>query len=152
MALVIAPLTTAVMSAIGVERSGIASGVNNAVSRTAGLLAIAVLNLVIVTIFSHVFESAIAALHLTPTVQNELIAQRTRLASVQVPPGLGGTMQAVIHQAIAEAFVSGFRVVMLISSALALGSSLVAAWLIEGKGIRDVVPRLRLRARGRSWR
>lgn len=41
--LVVAPVTTAALRDIGPERSGTASGVNNAVARVAGLLAIAVL-------------------------------------------------------------------------------------------------------------
>ncbi len=147
MALVIAPLTTAVMNAIGTERSGVASGVNNAVSRAAGLLAIAVLNLVVVAVFSHAFASNIAALHLAPAIQQTLDAQRTQLAGVQLPPGLSMATQAAIQGAVADAFVSGFRVAMLIGAALALGSAVAAAALIEGKGVRETFAGVRIRSR-----
>lgn len=43
LALTVAPLTSAILGAIGPERSGIASAVNNAVARVAGLIAIALL-------------------------------------------------------------------------------------------------------------
>jgi MFS family permease len=47
MTLTVSPLTSAILGAIEPERSGIASAVNNAVSRVAGLIAIAMLALII---------------------------------------------------------------------------------------------------------
>jgi uncharacterized PurR-regulated membrane protein YhhQ (DUF165 family) len=47
LALTVTPLTTAVLGAIESDRSGIASAVNNAVSRVAGLIVIAMLALIV---------------------------------------------------------------------------------------------------------
>jgi hypothetical protein len=149
MALVIAPLTTAVMGAVGAERAGVASGVNNAVARTAGLLAIAVLNLVVVSVFSGQFAALLAALHLSPPVTAGLLAQHTQLAGIQIPPGLGAPVHHLVRLAIDNAFLAGFRTAMLIGAGLAAASALVAGLLVEGKSLRDIAHDTLRRARGR---
>ncbi len=140
MALVIAPLTTTVMGAVDQSRSGIASGVNNAVSRAAGLLAIAVLGLAVAAAFNSTLDSHITALHLSPAIRTALDAQRARLAGARVPPGLSPATRAALQQAISASFVSGFRVAMGVSAALAILSALGAAFLIPGRNTATTGP------------
>src|SRR5262249_23538134 len=64
MAITVAPLTTAVMQAVDREHSGAASGINNAVARVAGLLAIAVLGIIMLAVFRSHLERNMAQLHL----------------------------------------------------------------------------------------
>ena len=136
MALVIAPLTTAVMGAVAQERAGVASGVNNAVSRAAGLLAIAVLGLAVAAAFNNAFDSHLAALHLAPATRQALDAQRARLAGAQIPAGLPSATHAAIQQAIGNSYVAGFRVAMGVSAALSALSAVIAGVLIPGRPAR----------------
>jgi EmrB/QacA subfamily drug resistance transporter len=133
MTITVAPLTTAVMGAVEQRHAGIASGINNAVSRTAGLLAIAVFGIVALAVFTSSLESHLATLHLSPGVQQLIDAQRTKLAGITIPTSVSGETQAALKQAIDESFVSAFRLVSLLGAALALLSALSAWLLIEGK-------------------
>lgn len=135
MAVSVAPLTTAVMGAVESRYTGEASGINNAVSRTAGLLAIAVLGIFVVAAFSSSLTSRLAALNLSPAIQQAINSQSSKLVSIQIPPGLSSATHLLIQQAINESFVTGFRLVMLIAAGLALLSALSAAILIEGKKV-----------------
>lgn len=133
MAIVIAPLTTAVMNAVPAERVGTASGINNAVSRTAGLLAICVFNLVVVSVFAAAFLRSLMTIHLPASAHQALDAQSKQLAAVRIPPDLNAATHAAVQHVIATSFVAGFRVAMLISALLALAAALAAGILVEGK-------------------
>ncbi|HEV7507903.1 MAG TPA: MFS transporter [Thermoanaerobaculia bacterium] len=133
MTISVAPLTTAVMGAVGESHAGVASGINNAVSRCAGLLAIAVLGLVLLGVFSNGLDRRLAGLNLPPETRQALAAERTRLANLQAPASASPQVRAQIHAAVGEAFVDGYRRVMLVAAGLAVLASLSAASLIEGK-------------------
>jgi hypothetical protein len=133
MAVSVAPLTTTVMGAVDTQHAGIASGINNAVSRTAGLIAIAVLGIVVLGVFSGALASNLTGLHLPFDVQSSIVAQQNKLVGIDIPAGLSNATHAAVQSAISEAFVTGFRVVMIIAALLALASALSSLLLIEGK-------------------
>jgi EmrB/QacA subfamily drug resistance transporter len=120
MAVSIAPLTTAVMNAVGEEEAGIASGVNNAASRVAGLLAIALLGILLVSVFGNELQHRVLALPLDPAVQAQVLAERAKLAAASPPPGLPAATAAEVQRAVALSFVAGFRAIAWASAALAL--------------------------------
>jgi EmrB/QacA subfamily drug resistance transporter len=134
MSLVIAPLTTTALNSVEGEHSGLASGVNNAVSRTAGLLAIAVFGIFVFAAFSSGLDSRVANLDLTTEQQAALESEKVDLGAAEAPEGLGGGTAAAVERAVDEAFVGAFRLAMYISAGLAIASALAAAILIEGKG------------------
>jgi EmrB/QacA subfamily drug resistance transporter len=130
MAVSVAPLTTTVMGAVEARHAGIASGINNAVSRCAGLLAIAVLGILMQGLFSRGLDRRLAAADLPPAVHAAIEQQRARLAAVEIPAGLADPARTRARAAVDRAFLDGFRGVMLTAAGLALLASLSAWWLI----------------------
>lgn len=137
MALVITPLTTAALGSVQSERSGLASGVNNAVARLAGLLAVAVLGVFIYGAFSANLDARLQEMDLPGSVRGELEAAKADLGAAEAPEGVDAGTAARIERAIDESFVAGFRAVMLVSAALALASALAAALLVGGRRTRS---------------
>jgi hypothetical protein len=133
MATSVAPLTTTVMNSVGEQRSGIASGINNAVSRVAAVLAIAVLGIVMLDAFNRNLDRRLMTLDLAPEIRNKLDNQRIRLAAAEIPSEIAGEIKATMDRSIDESFVAGFRLVMLVACGLALASSACAWLIIEGK-------------------
>ncbi len=131
MGLTVAPLTTAVMGSVATHHSGTASGVNNAVSRTAGVLAIAVVGAVALFAFATALRERTAPLPLSAPARAALMAEAGRLGGAEVPAQVAAPDAGATRQAIKLAFVDAFRVVMLICAGLAWLSAGVAAALVE---------------------
>jgi EmrB/QacA subfamily drug resistance transporter len=139
MALTIAPLTTVVMSSVNQDRVGAASGINNAVARVAGVLAVAVLGIVLVKAFD--FRLTGDLVHAVPSdILQQLQKNEIKLAAVDVPTNLDASTQAVVKKAIGESFVFGFRIVMLICAALSVASSVIAWLMISGNRAHSALP------------
>jgi len=131
MAITVAPLTTTVMSSLAQDRAGIASGVNNAVARTASLVAIAVFGVVMLHMFKSHLDHKLSTANLPASVAESVHGQTSRLAAIDISPNLDAKTQRLIRGAIDEAFLSGFRSLMLISGALAAGGAVIALFWIE---------------------
>jgi EmrB/QacA subfamily drug resistance transporter len=131
MAVTVAPLTTVVMSSVDPDRVGTASGINNAVSRIAGVLAIAVLGIVMVHAFRARLNPNLQLLALPSYIRQEIQANETKLAGLAIPEGTDAETGAALKQTVNDAFVFGFRMVVLMCAGLALASSGVAWLLVE---------------------
>ena len=131
MAASVAPLTTVVMTSVEQDHAGTASGVNNAVARVAGVLAIAVLGLVMVSVFRHSLQHALVGLNLAPGVLRDIQSNTIKLAGLELPTTVDATTSAAIRAAIAKSFVLGFRVIMMVCAGLAVASSVVVAFMIR---------------------
>jgi len=131
MAVSIAPLTTTVMNAVDMRHGGVASGINNAVSRTAGLLAIALMAGLFLHVFTNEMDRRLTALNLAPEVAAALDAERVKLGGAEVPANARPSDRTIVDEIRAAAFVRGFRWVALLAAALALASSAAAALMID---------------------
>ena len=111
MAVSVAPLTTVVMNSVEQERVGAASGINNAVARVAGVLAVAVLGAVMTAAFAHSLRQSLAALNLNASIVHQLESNLAMLGSLDAPSGVDERATLAIRSSIANAFVYGFRLI-----------------------------------------
>jgi MFS family permease len=145
MAVSVAPLTTTVMTAVDERHAGTASGVNNAVSRIAGMLAVALLGAVAVGVFGAALDARLAAASMPTELRRALDAEVPRFAEARVPPHIGGEQRETAERALEEAFLRSFRVAMLLTAGAALLSALCAGVTI---GRPRPLPCARTRAPG----
>ncbi len=131
MGLTVAPLSTALMNSVEDRQAGIASGVNNAVARAAGVLAIAVVGALMLLLFAHALDARAASLSLPPAARTALQAQAGRLGEATVPASVAAESTQTVAIAIKLAFVDAFRVVMFICTGLAWVAALLGGLLTE---------------------
>lgn len=132
MAVTVAPLTTVVMNSVNQDHAGTASGINNAVARVAGVLAIAVFGVVLVSSFSSHLNQSLANIPLSTEKLHQIQANETRLAALKVPDGLDENTAAALQSAIASAFVAALRLVIVICAGLGAASAVLAWRMIPG--------------------
>jgi EmrB/QacA subfamily drug resistance transporter len=128
MAVSVAPLTTTVMRGADDRYAGVASGINNATARVAGLLAVALLGSIAVGVFGRALDERLDRLQPAAEVRSALRAEVPKLAEAKAPKGIARAEHEVLERALHESFVRSFRVVSLLAAALAALSAAVA-WL-----------------------
>jgi EmrB/QacA subfamily drug resistance transporter len=126
-AIAVAPLTTAVLSAVDDEFEGVAAGVNNAVARLGNLLCIGLLGIVIAHRFSRQLDAMLASARVPVPVRQAISGQALQLAATTPPAGLDAATRTLVDHAITSATVSAFRATMIVSAALALAAAGVGA-------------------------
>lgn len=131
MAVTVAPLTTTVLNAVESHRTGVASGINNAVSEVASLLLIAVLGTVGISMLDHSLDQHIATSQASSDVRAIVDSARRGFIIPAMPADASPSTQQAARTIIAVSFADTIRRVMLIAAGLSLASAVAAALVIR---------------------
>jgi EmrB/QacA subfamily drug resistance transporter len=131
LAMTVAPLTAAVLAAVDGKHAGVASGVNNAVARVAGLLAIAVLGAFVSSQFASVVDDQLGGKPLGAAAQAAVKEAKDRSLTVQPAQRVPPPQRAEVHAALSDASTSAFQVGLGIGAGLVLLGGLVSLVWIE---------------------
>ena len=131
MGITVAPLTTAAMGAVSEDYSGIASGINNTLARSAGVLAVALLGAMALSIFTNSIEGELAAMDIATEIKHEIKIESSKFAAAEVPDGLSLENTSLIRKLFNDSFVSAFNRVVYIASFLTLMGGIMSIIFIR---------------------
>jgi len=120
LSITVAPLTATVLSAAPAAHSGIASGVNNAISRVSGLVAIAIGGAVVSGHFASQVMHALQSSHPAHGAGQAVAQAASATLQVHVPAGFAAAAHSHVHAVLARASVGAFHLAMLLAAALAI--------------------------------
>lgn len=131
MAIIISPLTTAVMESVDLRESGVASGINNTVGRIAGLLAIAIMGVFALSTFNRSLDYELSSLDIQEETRQSIDDQRIKILLIEIPENVSIETKIDLRNAINNSFLDSFRLMMMISAGLVLIGTFVAWLTIE---------------------
>jgi len=129
------------MAAVETAHAGVASGINNTVARVAGLLTIAVFGVFLVRAFDGDVKSRLDHLALPPAVRAQIDKELPKMAGADLKSlAVDNRERAIVQESINEAFVSGFRLVMIGAAILALAAAAFGSGIPSATMIRSGEP------------
>lgn len=134
MSFTVAPLTAAVMGAVSDHLSGTASGINNAITRIAGVFANAVFGSLAVLFFSTAVQKEMDHSLLNRQQQQEVVAQTVNLGNAAPPSALNDAQKAATIKVYHAGFIVAYGKIMRISAALGFLGGFMALLFIRKPG------------------
>lgn len=129
MSLTVTPLTTTVMNSVSDQYSGVASGINNALTRVANVFANAIFGALAVLLFTQALHQRLDTMPMQPEARRIVMAQAADLGNAHVPAGLGGN--AAIAAAYRSGFILVYRQIMRLSACLAFAGALMGLLFVR---------------------
>ena len=128
----VAPLTATALNSVPENQVGIASGINNGVSRVAGLLAIAVLGALIAGSFSSTIDDNLSGAQLSPRAQAAVSKAKDKALGAADTGGLPANEAATVDSAVTDASTHAFHL-----GVAAGGILMIVGGVIAGIGLRN---------------
>ena len=128
----VAPLTATVLDSVDERHMGIASGINNGISRVAGLLSIAILGAVIAGQFSSAIDDGIRGVDLSPAAESVVGDAQAKPLAVPATGELDPGEATTVTGAVSAASESSFHLGMSLAGVL-----MICGGVIAGVGIRN---------------
>jgi hypothetical protein len=122
------------MNAVGPERAGLGSATTNTAREVGGVFGIALLGTILTTRLNAVFAPALSGIGLTTSAQTtiEATASHGTLDPSQLA-GLSPEQQGAVVAAFRDAWMSGFRVSLVVAGLVVLVAAVVANRFIPGR-------------------
>lgn len=134
-AITVVPLTTAVMACVDDSKSGIASGINNSVTRISGTFMNAILGAIAVLIFGNYVIEALEAVSASDLIKAEVMSEASKLGEASAPENYNDEWSKKINSIFDWGFLEIYKMVCWISASLAFLSAAIAYFMVEGKKV-----------------
>lgn len=140
MSFTVAPLTATVMGSVSNHFSGVASGINNAMTRISNIFANAVFGALAVLFFSGALQQELKNVPLNAQQKQAVTAQAKDLGNAVVPATINATDKAAIQKAYHESFINAYQKIMRLSAGLGFMGAFMSLLFIKNSGVKKEKP------------
>ncbi|WP_424962635.1 MFS transporter [Ekhidna sp.] len=136
MSITVVPLTTAVMACVDESKSGIASGINNSVTRISGTFINAILGAFAIFLFAKYVEVDLSQLSISSYDKEVIMSEAGQLGEAKAPENLSSSLKEKVNRIYDLSFIQTYQWVGRLSAGLAWLSALIAVLMVEEKKVQ----------------